>query len=209
MTRLLTALAAGALSLQLWLTASDRPVIAVAVLGLVLTAVALAASWRWAATAAAVVFLAGYALALRTASRPAEVVPALWFGLALLLLLGGADLAGRARGATVRGRVVGATVARWVVLGAGAGVAATLALTLATVLATALPSAVSPLLAGGGALAGIWILAALVRHAADRSSGSAVRSADRPPRRPGTPARRATSGARPPAAPRTSRSRPR
>jgi hypothetical protein len=94
------------------------------------------------------------------------VAPALGFGLALLLLLGAADLAGRARGAAVRGRVVGATVGRWVTLGAGAAVAATVVMTLATVLATVLPSAISPLLAAGGALAGVWILSALVRHAA-------------------------------------------
>jgi hypothetical protein len=166
MTRLLAALAAGALVLLLWLTTPARPVVVVGLLGLALTAVALAACWRWAATAAAIVFLAGYALALRLASRPAEVVPALGFGLALLLLLGAADLTGRARGAAVRGPVVGATVGRWVMLGAAAAVAATVAMMLAAVLATTLPSEASPLLAAGGALAGVWILAALVRHAA-------------------------------------------
>ena len=143
--------------------------IGVGLLAFGLSAVAIAAAWRWAATSAAVVFLIGYAAALAIEQRPVDVGAALGFGLALILLLGAVDLSSRARGASLHGRVVGATLGRFIGLGAAALVAAMLAMALATGVATALTSAVAPLLAAAGALAFVWSLAALVRRAAGPS----------------------------------------
>ena len=169
MTRLLAAAAAGVLFLLLRLTTPAPPVIVVGLLAVALSAVAIAATWRWAATSAAVLFLIGYATALGIERRPVDVGAALGFGLALLLLLGAVDLSARARGAILHGRVVGATLGRFLGLGVGALAAALLAMTLATVLATVLTSAAAPLLAAAGALAFVWSLAALVRRAAGPS----------------------------------------
>ena len=100
MTRLLAAAAAGALFLLLRLTTPAPPVIGAGLLAVGLSAVAIAATWRWAATSAAVVFLIGYAAALGLERRPVDVGAALGFGLALVVLLGAVDpppaLAGRA-----------------------------------------------------------------------------------------------------------------
>jgi len=169
MTRLLAAAAAGALFLLLRLTTPAPPVIGVGLLAVGLSAVAIAATWRWAATSAAVVFLIGYAAALGIERRPVDVGAALGFGLALILLLGAVDLSARARGASLHGRVVGTTLGRFIGLGAGALAAALLAMALATGVATALTSTAAPLLAAAGALAFVWSLAALVRRAAGPS----------------------------------------
>lgn len=165
MTRLLAAAAAVALFVLLRLTTPAPVVTGAGLVGLLLAAVAIAALRRWPATAAACVFLAGYAAALWIESRPVNLVPALGFGLALLLLLQAVDLAGRVRGATVDAGVVRAALGRWIGLGAGALVAAMLALALATILAAALPAVAAPLLAAGGALGGVLVLAALIRRA--------------------------------------------
>lgn len=165
MIRLLAAASAAALFAVLRLTTPSAVVLWVGLLGLALAAVAIAARWRWAATAAAVVFLVGYALALQLGSRPVELGAALSFGLALVLLLGAVDLAGRARGATVHGPVLGTTLAPWIALGAGSFLAATLAMELAAALAGTLPAMASPLLAAAGALVSVLILAALFRRA--------------------------------------------
>lgn len=165
MIRLLAAASAAALFALLRLTTPSPVVLWVGLLGLALAAVAIAACWRWAATAAAVVFLVGYALALRLESRPVELGAALSFGLALVLLLGAVDVVGRARGATVHGPVLGTTLARWIALGAGSFLAATLAMELAAALAGTLPAMASPLLAAAGALGSVLVLAALFRRA--------------------------------------------
>lgn len=165
MMRLLAAGSAVALFVLLRLT-TPAPVVAVAgLIGLLLAAVAIVTRWRWPATIAACVFLAGYAAGLWVESAPLNVVPALGFGLALVLLLQAVDLAGRVREATVDGGVVFSALGPWIGLWAGALVAATLALALAAVLATALPAAAAPLLAAAGALGSILILAALIRRA--------------------------------------------
>lgn len=165
MTRLLGAAAAGALFVLLRLTTAVPPVVAVGLLAVGVAAVAIATTWRWAATSAAVVFLIAYGVALRIERRPLDAGAALAFGLALLLLLGAVDVSAHARGASLHGRVVGATLGRFVALGAGALAVAMLALALATAVATALTSTVAPFLAAAGALAFVWSLAALVRRA--------------------------------------------
>ena len=162
--RLLAAASAVALFVLLRLT-TPVPAVAVAgLVGLLLATVAIAARWRWFATAAGCVFLAGYSAALWIERVPVNVVPALGFGLALFFLLESVDLACRVRGATIEGGVVHSALGRWIGLGAGAFVAATLAMTLATLFATALPAAASPLLAAAGALGSVWVLAAIIRR---------------------------------------------
>jgi xanthosine utilization system XapX-like protein len=165
MMRLLAAAAALVLFALLRLTTPAAPVAVAGLVGLLLTAMAIAALWRWAATTAACVFLSGYAAALRIERAPVDVAPALGFGLALLLLVEAVDLAGRVRGATVEGVVVGSALGRWVGLGAGTLVTAMLAMALAASLAAALPAGASPLLAGAGALGCVWVVAALIRRA--------------------------------------------
>jgi len=164
MIRALAAASAVVLVALLRLTSRSEVVLWVGLVGLALAAVALAAGWRWAATAAAVLFLVGYTLALGLERRPVEPGVALGFGLALLLLLAAVDLTGRARGATVRGPVLGRTVARWIALGAGSLVAATLAMELAAAAAGTLPAIASPLLAAAGGLGSVLVVAALFRR---------------------------------------------
>jgi hypothetical protein len=162
MMRLLAAASAGALFVLLCLATPAR---AVAVVGLLLAAVAIAVLWRWLATAAACVFLVGYAVALWIERRPVDVLPPLGFGLALVLLLEAVDLACRTRGATIHGGVVRAALGRWAVLGAGSLLTVILTMELAARLAGALPAVASPLLAVAGALGSVLVLAALCRRA--------------------------------------------
>lgn len=163
--RLLAAASAVALFVLLRLTTPALAVAVAGLVGLLLAAVAIVARWRWLATAAGCVFLASYATALWIESTPANIVPALGFGLVLFFLLESVDLACRVRGATVEGGVVPSALGRWIGLGAGAFVAAMLAMTLATLIATALPAVASPLLAAAGALGSVWILTAILRRA--------------------------------------------
>jgi hypothetical protein len=165
MMRLLAAASAVALFVLLRLTTPAPAVTVAGLVGLLLTAAAIAALWPWLATAAACVFLAGYAAALWIEGAPVNVVPALGFGLALLLLLEAVDLAGRGHGATVDAGVVRSALGRWIGLGAGVLVAAMPAMALATLLAPALPAVASPLLAAAGALGSVLVLAALLRRA--------------------------------------------
>jgi len=163
--RLLAAGSAVALFVLLRLT-TPAPAVAVGgLVGLLLAAVAIAAHWRWLATAAGCVFLTGYAAALWVESAPVNIVPALGFGLALFFLLESLDLACCVRGAAIDGGVVQSALRRWIVLGAGAFVAAMLAMALATLFATALPAGASPLLAAAGALGSVWVLAVMIRRA--------------------------------------------
>lgn len=165
MTRGLAAAAALAALALLRLATAVPPVLEVGLLGLGLAGLAIAAGWRWAASGAAVVFLVAYAAALRIEDRRLAVEPALAFGLTLVLLLGAVDLIARTRGAHVQGPVVAAALGRWLGLVGGTLAAAFTALVLAGRLAAALPPAVAPLLAAAGALAGVWVLAALIRRA--------------------------------------------
>lgn len=144
------------------------PVLEVGLLALGLAGLAVATGWRWAASASAVVFLVAYAAALRIEDRRLAVEPALAFGLALVLLLGAVDLIARTRGAERHGPVVAAALGRWLALVGGTVAAAFAALAVAGSLAAALPPAVAPLLGAGGALVGVWVLAALIRRAGGR-----------------------------------------
>jgi hypothetical protein len=165
MSRVLAGVAALAALLLLRLATAVPPVLEVGLLGLGLAGLAVAAGWRWAASAAAVVFLVAYAAALGIEDRPLAVEPALAFGLSLVLLLGAADLIALTRGAHVQGPVVATTLGRWLGLVGGTLAAALAALALAGRFAAMLPPAVAPLLAAAGALAGVWVLAALIRRA--------------------------------------------
>lgn len=165
MMRLLAAASAVASFMPVFFTTRAPAVAGAALVGLLLAAMAIAAGWRWLATAAAGVFLVGYAAALWIERRPVSVIPAVGFGLALVLLLEAVDLAGRLRGATATGGVVRATIGHGLALGAGAFVAVILAMALATFLATALPAVASAPLAAAGVLGSVLILAALIRGA--------------------------------------------
>jgi hypothetical protein len=150
------------------LSVRAAPVAPIALAGLaalLLAAVAIAVPWRWLATAAACLFMADYAAALWLAAPPPDAVSAVVFGLALLLMLGGVDLACRIRGGTAGARVALVDLARGLGVGAGALGALMVATALARSFATALPAALSPLLAGAGALGAIVVLAALIRRA--------------------------------------------
>ena len=164
MSRVLAAVAALAALALLRLASAVPPVFEAGLLGLGLAGLAVAAGWRWAASGAAVVFLVTYAAALRIEDRRLAVEPALAFGLTLVLLLGAVDLIARTRDAHLEGPVVAATLGRWLALVGGTLAAALVALPLAGSLAAALPPAVAPPLAAAGALAGIWVLAALIRR---------------------------------------------
>jgi xanthosine utilization system XapX-like protein len=165
MMRLLAAASAVALFVLLLLTTPAPAVALAGLVGLLLATVAIVALWRWLATAAACVFLIGYATAVWIESMPVSIGPALGFGLGLLFLLEAVDLACRVRGATVNGGVVRSVLGRWIALGTGTFVAAMLAMALATFFAAAVPAAASPLLAAAGALGSVWVLATLVRRA--------------------------------------------
>ncbi len=148
------------------LLTTPAPAVAVTgLIGLLLAAAAIAALWRWPATAAACVFLVGYAVALSMAKGPVNVVRAAGFGVALLLLLEAVDLARRVNGATADGTVVRSELGWWIGLGLGALVVALLAMPVATSLATTVPPAVSPLVAAAGALGTVLILALVIRRA--------------------------------------------
>src|SRR2546422_5871035 len=97
------------------------PVPAVAVIalgGLLLATVGVAAFWRWPVTVAACVFLADYAAALWVAAGPVNVAGAAGFGLALLFMLESGDLARRVRRAAVDGAVIRSHLRRWTGVGA-------------------------------------------------------------------------------------------
>lgn len=173
MTHALGGAAALAALALLRLATAVPPVLEAGLLALGLAGLAVATGWRWAASGAAVVFLVAYAAALGIEDRRLAVEPALAFGLSVVLLLGAVDLIARTRGAHLEGPVVAATLGRWLALVGGTVAAALAALALAGGLASALPPVVAPLLAAAGALAGIWVLAALIRRAG--AGGGAAR----------------------------------
>ena len=160
-------------------------------IGLLLAAAGLAALWRAPVTVAAGVFLANYTVALAVTRGPVNLPAAAGVGLALLCLLGAADLACRGRDGTVAAAVVRAELATWLGVGAAALGAVVLALILAGSVAPALPPAAAPLVAAAATLGIVSVLAALISRGA--------RATARPAAHPGRPAPPALDG-RPPAA---------
>ncbi len=152
MTRLLAAAFAVVLSAAPVLIMPVPAVAVIALGGLLLATVGVAAFWRWPITAAACVFLADYAAALWVAAGPVNVAGAAGFGLALLFMLESVDLARRVRRAAVDGVVIRSHLGRWSGFGAATLASAALAVALASALATPMPPAIAPLLAAGGAL---------------------------------------------------------
>jgi hypothetical protein len=125
------------------------------------------------ATAAGVLALIAYALALVIAGAPADPVTALALGAALVLLLALVHWAGPARGAMLGPGVGAALAGQWLAV-VGLGVAAALALaTGAPLLGAALRSGALPVVVGAGALgvlltvAGLAVLVAREGAAAD------------------------------------------
>jgi len=154
-------------------------VLAVAgLIGLLLVGVAIAARWRWAATAAACVFVADYGVSAWTAGRSAGLMGAAGIGAAVALLLWSVDMSRRLRGASVHGPVVVAHLVRWVSLGAIAITAAVVGRAIAGALATAMPPAAAPLLAALGAVGTLLVLATAIARAA--GSGRHARREQRP-----------------------------
>jgi hypothetical protein len=168
MMRLLAALLAAVLFLAPLSIAPGAGVAGIALIGLALAATAVIALRSWLATAAACVFLTGYALALGAAAGPVNVPGAVGFGLALCLLLQSVELARRGRHAAVDPAVVRSQIGGWLGLG-GVGLAvAVLALELAGVLAAGVPLAATPFLAAAGALGVVLALAAVMMRVARR-----------------------------------------
>ncbi len=133
---------------------------------LLLVAVGIAWRWRRPATAGACLFVADYALAIWVSGRPVNVLGAAAVGVIVLVLLEAVDLACRTSGATIGAAVIRAQAARWAILAAVTLASAVLAATLAVPLAAALPATSAPLLAAGGALGVVGLLAAIVVKAA-------------------------------------------
>ncbi|HEV8530922.1 MAG TPA: hypothetical protein VGT00_05870 [Methylomirabilota bacterium] len=162
MIRLLGAAVAVVLSAAPVLIMPVQAVAVIALVGLLLATVGVAAFWRWPVTAAACVFLADYAAALWGAAGPVNVAGAAGFGLALLFMLESADLARRVRRAAVDGAVIRSHLGRWSGFGAATLGSAALAVALASALATPIPAAIAPLLAAGGALGVITTIAVII-----------------------------------------------
>jgi hypothetical protein len=162
MIRLLAAAFAVVLSAAPVLIMPVPAVAVIALVGLLLATVGVAAFWRWPVTAAACVFLADYAAALWVAAGPVNVAAAAGFGLALLFMLESVDLACRVRRAAVDGAVTRSHLGRWSGFGAATLGSAALAVALASALATPMPPAFAPLLAAGGALGVITTIAVLI-----------------------------------------------
>ena len=162
MIRLLAAAFAVVLSAAPVLIMPEPAVAVIALVGLLLATVGVAAFWRWPVTAAACVFLADYAAALWVAAGPVNVAGAAGFGLALLFMLESVDLARRVRRAAVDGAVIRSHLGRWSGFGAATLGSAALAVALASALATPMPPAIAPLLAAGGALGVITTIAVII-----------------------------------------------
>jgi hypothetical protein len=147
------------------LVAPIRSATTIGLAGLVLTLVGMVTLWRWPVTAAACLFLTGYATTLWLADAPVSVVAATSVGLALLFLLQSAELARATRGASVGAGVVRSQALRGMAFGAATLVTALLVTTGAGALAGAVPFATAPFLAAAGALGVVLALAAAVTHA--------------------------------------------
>ena len=142
------------------------PILVVAVfgaIGVVLTALGIVTRWRWPVTAAACVFVTDYAVALWVAGSSVNLAAAAAFGLALLGLLHGTELARCAHRASVGSGVARAHARGWMILAGVTAGSAMLAMALARGVAAALPVAVAPLVAAAGALGVVVALAAAVR----------------------------------------------
>ena len=173
MIRLLAAAFAVVLSAAPVLIMPVPAVAVIALVGLLLATVGVAALWQWPVTAAACVFLADYAASLWVAAGPVNVAGAAGFGLALLFMLESVDLARRVRRAAVEGAVIGSHLGRWSGFGAATLLAAAFAVALASALATPMPSAIAPLLAAAGALGVMTTIAVIFTRVASsrRSAG--------------------------------------
>ncbi len=166
MIRFLPAAIAVALAAAPVLIMPAPPVAVTALAGLLLAGGAIATRWRWAATAAAAVFVVDYAAALWLADARMSIAGAVGFGLGLLYLLESLDLAARVHGAAVDTAVVRSHLGRWSAFGAATLGAAALLLFLAHALAAPIPPAVAPILAAAGALGVVATVAFFVTRAA-------------------------------------------
>jgi hypothetical protein len=170
LVRLAAAACAAVLCAVPILTAPVRPVAAVALLGLLLSGVGIAGPWRWAATAAACVFVVDYALALWIAQPPVGIAGAASLGLALVLWLQSVDLGWRMRGAAVDAAVLRSQAAGWLGFGAVTAAAALLVQAFAADLASSIPLAAAPILAAVGALGVVGAVVLALRSATRRQA---------------------------------------
>lgn len=166
MMRLAAGLFSGAVFLLPLIVTPTRTVLLIGVAGTICAALAIVTLRRRLSTLAACAFVTQQAIAVWERGGAVDVVGAIGFGLALLLMLQSMDVARCVHGATVGRGVIVAQCARWaglafiMVLAAGGAVPA------ARVLARNVPAAFAPVLAVVGALAALWIVGSVIRGAA-------------------------------------------
>jgi hypothetical protein len=156
-------------------TAPVRAIAVIGLIGLLLAAVGIATRWRWPITAAAAVFLTGYAAALWVADGPVGIGGAAGFGLALLFLFQSVELARCVRHAAVGPGVVRSQIVRWIGFGAVTLAATMLLGGLGGAVAASVPAGAAPFLAAAGALGVVLALVVAMTHA-PRAPGKSVQA---------------------------------
>jgi hypothetical protein len=162
MIRLLAAVTALVLFAIPCRTAPVRPVVVVGAAALLLAAAGIVGLWRWPATAAGCLFLTAYAGALWVARAPVNVMGAVAFGLALLLLLASIELGRGARRATVDVRAARSQLAAWLGFAVTTLACTLIGLAVARGLVASIPFAAAPFVAALAALGVVAALAALL-----------------------------------------------
>ena len=148
---------------------SSGLVAAVGALAMALSFAGLLALWIPALTAGAALALAEYALALWLAGGPPDLLPAIAFGVELLLLLEAADFARRFRGVAVSPSVIRSHARSWSGI---AGVAAGSALVLGAGASALAPLLGHPIAAAAGALVAFLAAVGALRLGRERQGSS-------------------------------------
>jgi len=152
MTRLVACFGAIVLFAIPLLVTIPAALVVAGVMALLVAVVGIVTYHPRAVTVAACAFLGIYTAALLVAGAPVDLAGAVGEGLALLLMMQGAELSRSARRATVNETVLRSQAVGWTVFGASTVVAAGLVMLVAQAVAGAIPFAAAPLIAALGAL---------------------------------------------------------